>query len=281
MKDKIDTYIDRVRHLPPAPTLLLEMMELLKKPDRDIDQVVKAISYDPSLTAEVLRRCNSAFFSGSRPAADIFEAVMNLGLYEIYRTVVVMFGSQAMAIPGGMGGISVEKLWRHSAATAVAAGIVAEHIHEPEGAAFTAGLLHDVGKVVLASADGSRYAQLVQASGTCGLPLLAAEQECFGFDHSEVGARLLNRWGLPENIVAAVRHHHVLAGAEPYGRSAAIGQLANLMAHRLDDAAAVGSDGCQSSVESMEALGLTVEEVCALAEQTEAGLKRVQGLMEG
>ncbi len=258
MKDKLDTYIDQVRHLPPAPTLLLKMMELLKEPDRDIDQVVKAISYDPSLTAEVLRRCNSAYFSGSRPAADIFEAVMNLGLYEIYRTVVVMFGSQAMSVPGGTGGISVEQLWRHSAATAVAAGILAEHIHEPEGAAFTAGLLHDVGKVVLASADGSRYAELVKASGACGLPLLRAEKECFGFDHSEVGARLLTRWGLSENIVAAVRHHHVLAGSEPYGRSAAIGQLANLMAHRLSDAAAVGADGCLSSLESLEALGFSV-----------------------
>ena len=150
MKDKLDLCIDQVHHLPPTPTLLLELLALFKQPDRDIDQVVKVISHDPSLTAEVLRRCNSAYFSGSQPAADMFEAVLRLGFYEMYRIVVVLFGSRAMSIPNGACGIQVEALWRHSVTTAVAAGVLAEHLQEPEGVAFTAGLLHDVGKVVLA-----------------------------------------------------------------------------------------------------------------------------------
>ena len=212
----------------------------------------------------------------------MFEAVMNLGLYEIYRIVMVIFGSQAMSIPASTGGFKMEVLWQHSVTTAVASGIVADRTHETAGLAFTAGLLHDMGKVVLAMAPGSSYGQLTQAAGPCGLRLLKAEKERFGFDHSEVGERLLTRWGLPQDIFAAARHHHELAGAEPFERLAATVHLANLMAHELTDAPRAGT-AAQSLVngsESMEMLGFTAEDMRALAEETKAGLERIKALLK-
>ena len=86
--DKIDQYLEDVHHLPSAPTLVVELLELFKHPDRDIDRVVELISHDPSLTAEVLKRCNSAYLGGGQPADGMFEAVTRLGFYEVYCSVV-------------------------------------------------------------------------------------------------------------------------------------------------------------------------------------------------
>lgn len=80
--DKAQQYIGRVTHLPPAPTLLTELLGLFRDPDRDIDRVVDLLSLDPSLTAEILKKCNGAFFGGA-PASDMFEAVSRIGFYEV------------------------------------------------------------------------------------------------------------------------------------------------------------------------------------------------------
>ncbi len=279
MKDRLDQYIDGVRHLPPTPTLMVKLLALFREPDVDIDEVVQLMSHDPSITAEVLKRCNSGYFGGSEPATDMFEAVTRLGFYEVYQIVVALFGARAMAAPDSGGGIEVAALWQHSVIVAVAAGVVAKELGEPEGIAFTAGLLHDVGKVVLASEEGAKYVTAVLQGGPAGLMLANAERALFGFDHTEVGARLLARWELPPDVIAAARHHHQLAGAEPYERFAANVQLANALAHRAEASPTPSPDGWQDVPEALAALRFTPEQAANLLEETRTGLERAKGLM--
>ena len=208
MKDKLDDFIDGVEHLPPSPRALVRLLELFKQPHQDVHEIVRLLTHDPSFTVEVLKRCNSAYFTGAKPADDMFEAVTRLGLQEIYSIVLAMFAMSAILKDGAGANSHVEILWRHSVAVAVAAGVIAEETREDHATAFTAGLLHDIGKVVLVSANKDRYAQAVLDAGLFRRPILATEKHLFGFDHCEVGARLLIRWELPPNIVAAVRHHH-------------------------------------------------------------------------
>jgi len=279
MKDKLDQYIDSVRHLPPAPDVMVQLIALFKQPDHDIDQVVHLISHDPSLTAEMLKRCNSSFFGGDEPAANMFEAVLRLGFYEAYRIVLAMSSLQAMSLPEINSVLSVEALWQHSAATAAVAGLVAGRMHESEGVAFTAGLLHDVGKIIFASQEGEGYCRLMRSAEASGLSLDEAEKEAYGFDHGEVGARLLTRWGLTSDIVLPVGHHHHLAGAEPCARLAATVNLADGMAHCLDESPSAAPVISPRNAEAMAVLQLAPEDLPALWQQAQEAIQQARGLM--
>lgn len=279
--DKSDQYIDRVPHLPPAPTVATELLGLFSDPNRDIDRIVELISHDPSLTVQVLKQCNSAFFSGAQPASDMFEAVTRLGFYEVYCLVAALVGAQAMSLGKAKGGLDVGSLWRHSVVAAVAADTLARRVQEAEAVAFTAGLLHDIGKLVFASVEGSRYADLVRQTGAFGPGLGDAEQAAFGVSHASIGARLLVRWSLPENVAVAVLHHHGSPrAAEPFERLAATVQLANNLAHHLCDQVPRVPDLLSCSPDAMTLLQLTADDVPTLIAQTQTGLQRVQGLLQ-
>lgn len=279
MRDKLDVFIDSVHHLPPSPRLLVKLLEMSRQPDRDVNEVVKLISHDPSFTAEVLKRCNSAYFGAQKPVEDMAEAVSRLGFEEMYSVVLAMFAATALLRPEAGGSAYVEILWRHSVAVAVASGILAAETGESSPAAFTAGLLHEAGKVVMVSADKTRYAQAVQDAGRFKRTMIVSEKELFGFDHAQVGARLLTRWNLPPNIIAAVRHHHDLAGAEPFERLAAGVHLANLLAHATAEKLSGDLNALPGMTASMAILQLTPENLASLLPAMQEGLKKAKSLM--
>jgi putative nucleotidyltransferase with HDIG domain len=173
----------------------------------------------------------------------------------------------------------VEILWRHSLAVAVVSRVLAETVGESAAAAFTAGLLHDIGKVIMVSAQRNEYAQAVLNAGMFHRPVVVTEKEIFGFDHAEVGARLLARWNLPPNIVAAVLHHHHLAGAGEFERLAAIVQLSNLIAHGTAEKLTGEPKGLQTATAPLLALQLTPEGVNVLLPPMREGLERAKNLM--
>lgn len=279
MTARLDAFIDRVQHLPPSPRLLVKLLELFKNPDPDIDEVVGLISHDPAFTVEVLKRCNSAFIGTEKPAEEMFEAVSRLGFQEIYEIVLAMFAAAALLPPGTRDGVHVEILWRHSVAVAVAARVLAQETGESLPAAFTAGLLHDIGKVVMVSAQRDEYAQAVLNAGLFHRPVVVTERELFGFDHAEVGARLLDRWSLPPNIVAAVLHHHHPKEAGEFERLTAVVQVANMVAHSTGEKFASEPKGLQFPPESMKLLEMTPEKISLLLPAMKEGLERAKKLM--
>ncbi len=233
-KDDLDSYLDGVDYLPPTPTLMIRLIELFEQPDRDMNELVGLMRQDPSLTAEVMRRCNQSFFGSEQPVLDLHEAIFRLGFYEIYRMAVALFGLKALTVAKVVARMEVEILWRHSAVTAITGAVMARELDEAEAVVFTAGLLHDIGKIVLASSGGLAYAELLQKHGHFGRDLCEAEKIEFGFNHGEIGGRLLARWGMPEPISVPVRCHHQVSWPGEFARPAAIVSLANLMAHYLE-----------------------------------------------
>ncbi len=262
----LDVYLNGIQHLPPTPAVMVKLLRIFKQAEPDLDEVVKLISHDPSLTAEVLKRCNSAYFAGENSVTDIFEAISRLGFYEVYRAVVLISGVRTMSLQTIAAGVRVEELWHHSLATGVAAEVIAREIRESEVAAFTAGLLHDVGKLVLASAEGRKYGTLTQLADAEGASLVELERKVFGFDHSEIGARLLERWRLPAEVVAPIRHHHNLAGAGEHARLTATLALADTIANQLEEPAAQKAGGLTPCAEAAGFLYLTPASVAAIIE---------------
>jgi putative nucleotidyltransferase with HDIG domain len=277
--DKTDEYIGRVKHLPPAPTAATELLDLFNDPNRDIDRVVDLIGLDPSLTAEVLGRCNSAFLRGAEPASNIFDAVSRLGFYEVYCVVAAVVGARTLSLGRANGPLDKANFWRHSVTTAVAAVALARRVEQPEAVAFTTGLLHDVGKLVFASVEEAAYAGLIRQTGGFGSALAKAEEAQLGVTHATVGARLLARWALPSNIALAVlHHHHSPAAAAPFERLAAIVHLANCLAHFVTDNAP--RELAASNPDAMVLLELTAQEVPAVVEEIKEGLQRAEGLLQ-
>jgi putative nucleotidyltransferase with HDIG domain len=274
-----DRYLDSVSNLPAAPAATVELLSLFKDPDRDLDQIVRVITRDPSLTAEILRRCNSAFFAVEQPVENITEALTRLGFYEVYCTVVAVLARSATSLPGAQEGIDVEQLWQHLVTTAIAASELAEAIGEAKEVAFTSGLLHDIGKLVLASGERLSYFRLQQDSSGFGTTLLQSEEAAFGVNHANLGGCLLARWKLPLNISTAVFFHHDFQTAHFSERLAAIVRLADLLAHQIADCNPDAVSGEPSYLPTLQSLNLGPQDISSIVAKTEIALERAEGLI--
>lgn len=256
---ELDDYINKVKSLPPAPRILPELLSLLRKDDIDADRVVKLIAFDPGITAAVLRLCNSAYFAGASPASDLQEAVTRLGFRQVYQLVAAVSGSKMLG-PAQKGyGIDAGELWEHSVVSAVASQLIARNCGDDESLAFTATLLHDIGKIVLAEALEHIYTDLVENSQSEQTPLIETEKRLLGVQHAEIGGRLLARWNFPENIVNAVWFHHQPSGAQAHQRLASFVYLGNMVAYFMGYGFGHHAFALRGRTEALEILNLKPE----------------------
>jgi putative nucleotidyltransferase with HDIG domain len=230
----LDAFIDRISHLPPTPTLMIQLIELFRQSDADVDQIVNLLRRDPVLSLEVIRKCNNARFVGDSPVRDINAAVFRLGFNEIYKMVVALCGMRTLTakeVPG----FPAETLRRHSSIAAIAAGSLALNVGVSEGIAFTAALLHDVGKLILALGEGEKYVALKNRCLQTGTSLSVTEKENFGFSHKEIGSRLLRRWGAPDEVALPALGQTTAKPANELQRIVLITKLASLLAEHVED----------------------------------------------
>ncbi len=276
---ELDDFINRVQHLPPAPKILPQLLSLLGREDVSAGHVVDLMMYDPSLTAAALQMCNSAYFGGSTPATDLGEAVQRLGFNRIYQLVATVSGSQALAPSKKGDGINEGELWKHSVTTAVAAQLMAKELGEDENLVFTCGLLHDIGKVILAHSLEHIYAKMIEEVAKYQNALLETEKRLLGAQHAEIGGRLLARWKFPSNIVAAVWFHHDPKGAANHQRLAAFVYLANMIAYFIGHGFGHHSFALRGRAEALEILGLKGDDLPRFMIQTYENFEVVNALL--
>jgi len=199
----------QVGSVPSMPSVVMELRKYLNDPDVSFDKLARIIEYDPGLTVNVLQLANSAYFGWSRKIKTVKEAIARLGTNRIFQMVLCM--SVAPLVRKPIKGYDTDSagLWLHSIATAICAEQLVLVLGLPKlEEAFTAGLLHDMGKIVLGTfveVDDEPIKEIVAADG---LSFNEAEQMVLGIDHAEVAAELLKAWNLPDEVVAAARWHH-------------------------------------------------------------------------
>lgn len=196
--------------LPSVPSLYLEVMNEIQSADPSVHKLGQIIGQDPGMTAKILQMANSAFFGGRRQISSTLDAVSYLGLDRV-RSLILAVQAFSQFVPAGLSSFSIERLWEHSISTAS----MAKKIAEEEGAsrniaeaAFTSGLLHDIGELMLACRLGDKHEAAANKARLKAIPLWRAEQEVLSTSHAEIGAYLLGLWGLPEAIVEATAYHH-------------------------------------------------------------------------
>jgi putative nucleotidyltransferase with HDIG domain len=229
----LDQFIDRAKQLPPPPTLLPELLSFLNKSDIDTERVIRLITHDPTLTANVLRLSNSAALGSFKPIASLNEAVLRLGFEQILRLVVASCGAQVIRSKGMKEETVQRQLWSHSVVSAISAQTIAKMRDLDQNLAFTAALLHDIGKTVMWDVLGEKYASLLEEVQQNHYALLDTEKRVLGLDHAELGGRLLARWKLPLNLVAAVCFHYNPPAATPHQTLAACVYFGNFVANEL------------------------------------------------
>ena len=202
--------VSKMERIPSMPTLYLELVRQLQSPNSAIDDIAKTVSRDIGMTVQILKIVNSAFFGLSRPTSNIAEAISFIGV-ETVKHLVLAAGIFRQFESRKLGGISLETLWQHSSRTAAAAQSIAKNERAGRQAvedAMAAGLLHDVGKLVLASNYPEQYEEIGRQAQANRVEWLVQEREVLGFDHADVGGYLLGLWGLPPAVVEAVAFHH-------------------------------------------------------------------------
>jgi putative nucleotidyltransferase with HDIG domain len=273
MKPDLEAYIGQIEGLPTTQSVLVKLIEFFQQPERDIDDVCKLIHQDPALSAGVLRFANSPLYAPEEPIHEVYDAIAWVGFTQIYHAVVASLASQVLTLSKSSHGIDVGETWKHSAKAAVYAGAIGAKFQETEGMAFTAGLLHDVGKIAFSMGDDTGYIALVNQFGS-GPALEAAEAAHFGFGHAAVGAGLLRKWGLPVPISEAVRCHHLVGGVKPHERLCAMVSLGNIMAHEESATTPAGQYAdSEIAIHARELLKLSKDdlEVLRLEKQKDVG----------
>jgi putative nucleotidyltransferase with HDIG domain len=264
----IHSLISQARNLQPPSSTVIKLLALLGETDQDHHEIITTISTDAVLSAKLLARCNSVSLGLSRPIGSVGKAVMHLGYVEVHRMVMVLsFGAQ---IGVELRGYSMESgaLWRHSLVTAllthrIITSSASDECESDASIAYTAGLLHDIGKLVLdQTLDTDLRRRIQERVENKGYSLLRAEREVIGSDHAEVGAHLLQEWGLPEHIVEAVRNHHEPGGGKP--RLSAIVHVADIIAHQTGASPGWGSLAVQIDAKAVQAMKLSETDLMSL-----------------
>lgn len=191
--------------IPPLPVASARAMDLIRLSDPSVEDLARMVNTDPALTSGVLRAANSAASAPIAPVSTARAAIVRLGVSESRRIVIAMTLSTTFRGFSGSG-IDENELWRHLIATATIAEMLTEG-ESYQSEAFTAGLLHDIGRLAMASRDPQRYGDVV-ALVSEQVTLIDAEERIFGHNHLEWGESVGWNWGFPPNLIAAIADHH-------------------------------------------------------------------------
>lgn len=202
--------ISQTRSLSVAPPVAFQLFMLTRGPDYSCEALVDLVRLDLDLTAQLLRLCNSVIFRG-RGVSSLREAVLRVGNGVIAEKAMSLTVGRLLSQRKTPYCPDPNALWRHSLNCALACRYLSKYCDgirwDPE-LTFTAGLLHDIGKLVISSAPIADTARIVELSEKHGMSRADAELEVLGADHAEIGGMLLQRWNVPPEIANAVRFHH-------------------------------------------------------------------------
>lgn len=225
---KVDTIIRTVENLRPMPTSITRALRAIEDSSATSTEISEIIGLDQALSASILQSANSVAMGFSTDCSKLSEAVMRLGFKRLKGLIlgIAAVGPFNQSLKGYRFGAG--ELWNHSIATAVSAEWIARELRYPDPEeAYTAGLLHDMGKLFLDQYVFSDYTRIVDLMLKYKLTLYMAEEQLLGIDHAKVGGLIAEKWNFPVVLVDAIRYHHTPSFARTNQRLPAIINVAN------------------------------------------------------
>jgi HD-like signal output (HDOD) protein len=233
MATKLDHLVQQIGSLPTLPSVIVRVNEQVANPKTSALDLARTILEDQSLTARLLRLVNSPFYGFPRRIATVTEAVTILGFAPV-RSLLLTASVVDLLVGEETPDFSPTGLWEHSVGAAVGAGLLARYTrHEDREEVFVAGLLHDVGKLVLFHFVTKEFLAVLETSRREDIPIRTAEQRLLGFTHDQVGRLLAERWKLPVRLSEAIGCHHRPDLAQVGKREAALVHVAEALTRAL------------------------------------------------
>ena len=267
-EEKLSHIMTQVKSFPGMPATAARLMPLLQNPDASASKIEDILKYDPGLTANILKLTNSAYFGLPSRVSSVRQAIMLLGWKRLLQLVMTMCMSALMKKPVPGYDLPRGALWRHSVAVSVAADLLVKSLSISDAdEVFTAALLHDIGKLVLGD-----YVQedleKIEGMVTKGISFEVAEFVVLGTNHATIGARILQNWSLPQELVNAVSWHHDPENCDHYCMLSDVVHIANIVGRRVGFGKGRDGQALEPSLEVAERLGFNQGHIDALAEQT-------------
>ena len=282
MDNLAEQLIRDYRELVSLPEITLRINEMVNDPDCDIDEVGKLISQDPALAVRLLGIANSPFYGFASEISTVSRAITVLGINKIRDIVLSASATRAFdGIPVEI--ISVDDFWQHSLYCGVLGQMLAKQTRLDADAVFIAGLLHDIGQLILFNRYPREMHEIILRTieGEAPLTMVEAEAERLGTDHTRVGAELARSWHLPAHIEAVIAWHHEPAKATEHQQEVALICIANSVAQMLG----FDSDSVMSKLEIDEAIqnmaGIRPEHIPPAMEAADEQLESLRQLYFG
>ena len=235
VKKRYQKIIQDLGQIPTMPTIAGKVMQIVNDPKSNADDVAKFISKDVALTSKVLRLANSAFYGIPRTISSVNSAIVILGFNTIRSLVLSASVIKIFPAKPGMASFDRKAFWKHSFVAGMAARMLAAHLRRRKlvdlEIAFSAGLLHDIGKLILEQFASQEYQQVMKLALEKGQPLFQVEKTMLGLTHAEVSGMLVDKWQMPIELKLPITSHHHPLEEREMPEMAALIHLANHLAH--------------------------------------------------
>lgn len=272
--------VEQIRELPPLPSIVFSMNEALMSPHTSAREVARVLSSDPAVVSRLLALANSAYYGLGQRVTTVTHAVMVLGFNTVRNVVLAATIFRSLGAVSPRGAFDQHRFWKHSIACGTLSRILARRRGESHAEEmFILGLLHDVGKLVIAawlSEDAAR----IRARVDEGARLHEAESEVLETTHADVGAALLERWRLPRLYVEAVRHHHTPSLAGEHRAATAVVHVADYLVDAVCLTSAPGDTIPVLSREAWSHVDLRVESLPQLFDEMFLAVGQAESILE-
>lgn len=269
--------LDQIRDLPALPVIVQDLMKNIGPDDDDINIITRKVMLDQALAAKTLRFANSSFYGVQAKVTTIQQAITLIGVDSV-RHVVTATALTGYFPSSDCAGLDFIAIWRHAIATAVCARVLARHLHVNQDYAFTAGLLHDIGRLLLTTYFRREYDAVIAYRKLHDCQWLDAEQAVMGIDHAMAGEALAAHWNFSDTIRYAIAGHHQPEG-QKINSLASIVHVANAIVHALDLSGQEDDLVPPVSPSAWEGLGLSEEVYLQVFHETELQFDEVSRVL--
>ena len=207
MSNRLDSYLQASEgDLPTMPAIANQVVQAVDNPDSSIDDIRSLIDKDAAIAARILKISNSALYGFPSEIQSLSHAISLLGTMTVRNLVL----AASMKETYKRFGLMEKLLWQHSSLSGPVAALLADYrgIGVDPDVAFTAGLMHHIGKTALANSHREEYERVMMTVYNEGRSFTDVENEVFGFSHAELGAAVVQQWGLPDSLILTIQHHH-------------------------------------------------------------------------
>lgn len=290
-QNKLKKVIQSIGDIPTLPTVVARVMQVLNDPHSSATDLTEIISVDQAMTFRILKMANSAYYGFPRSVATVTESIVLLGFSTVRNLILttMMYNFDQMWLPKHKPKTISPKVqfdqrqaWKHSVATAIMTRelLISQQLATLEHFGFLAGLMHDVGKVLFYHYFHDEYGRVLEQTVEDGRALSRLEAEVMGAHHGQVGAWMVDRWNLPEEIVTPIACHHFPEEAKEQKTMTQVLYIANRMAHAtLKDSGLEALPTEDGVAQWWGQLGLSMEQMLGMEKRIVKELNEIESFM--